>query len=140
MGKERNHFSVSLQVEKNKDLMKKTVEKNNSIKASERHPIITSKLEDPHPCNNVLTVNSDDTPPFKKLPPQQHPMNARPRPNNETIEEFFDKHIDFYSQIITNSHLKKPIANIESESPQQNDEEEIPFLESIPLKKGRQKL
>ncbi|KAG8242083.1 hypothetical protein J6590_072625 [Homalodisca vitripennis] len=109
--KGKNQFSVSLQVAKSK------------INHQKQH---NSKIEPNHKSKQ---------PPPLKLGSLHPPENSKPRPHNETIEEFFDKNIDYYKQIITSNHQsRETITDFNS-----SDEEEAPFLESNTSRKGRQK-
>ncbi|KAG8312630.1 hypothetical protein J6590_018271 [Homalodisca vitripennis] len=87
--KEENKFSVSLQVKK-----MKTSVPNAKTPFEDQTPksLITStptNKKEPHPSTYPSSTVKE------RLPP----MTARIRPDNENLEDFFTKHIDYYTRI-----------------------------------------
>ncbi|KAG8288427.1 hypothetical protein J6590_016548 [Homalodisca vitripennis] len=87
--KEKNKFSVSLQVKK----MKTSV------------PNAKTPFEDQTPKSLITSTPTNKKEPHSSTYPSSTvkerlpPMTARIRPDNENLEDFFTKHIDYYTRI-----------------------------------------
>lgn len=125
-----NMYSVSLQVAKCQQRTISTVE-DMTIDLSKNETPQTAITSPPISRNESHTLTRPSNAGFKTV--KSPPMNARVRPDNEDLQDFFNKHIDFYIQIshhhfhksanlqINCAHGPTPIGNPTNPSPQVNN-------------------
>ncbi|KAG8266630.1 hypothetical protein J6590_018480 [Homalodisca vitripennis] len=76
---------------------------------------------------------------LRKITTHHPPLNARLRSHNETIEEFFNKNIDHYRQIINSYPSRATTMVLENSTQPRSDQKESSFLDLSTSKQGRQK-